>query len=657
MSQPEIDVIQQAQDYIRASQLPKAQRLLVEYIKKHPNSEQAWYTLSTAVDDPNKQLECFQRVLRINPANREAQARLMALMGASAVVEAPPASETAPIEPASSDPLPPIGFAAAPIEKSAIDSATTPVVHPAEKPSVAVEPELTPITDTELSSLRSNMKFVKPRTPRQRRVRIILLLLLVLIAALVGSYLMLKSLTPLPPAVVATQDSAAGAVAPTASPTPTSAPTLTPTPSITPVRFPPTWTPTPSPTPLPTRTSTPLPTLEPAVETQLGTLQDQVAGLRALPIEAEVPAALLPRDSFETALQSITNLPEVLPQLKDQGRVLATLGLIDPATDLTRYALNSFADNLGGFYVPWQNVLYVMGKQWGGIERQAYTYEFARALVDQNYRVDEMGVYPVCQIEGQRCQAIRALLQGDAALVTEQRFTQFATKNDTKDLEKYQPPTLALPDDGAPLFIPRDVAFANEQGAQFVNALYQRGGWPAVNKALENLPDSTEQILHPEKYLAGEKPITVTAAPLTDTLGGAWKLIASDALGEWRTDLLLSSGVDEAARLSEDTAKQAAAGWGGDHYEVYLNPQTNQTVLAAQWAWDTPQDAAEFKQAMSAYLDLRFRGAKAEIPNQECWSAKGQMTCLFTSEQGSLLWLLGPDLPTIEQARQSYSGF
>jgi hypothetical protein len=134
-------------------------------------------------------------------------------------------------------------------------------------------------------------------------------------------------------------------------------------------------------------------------------------------------------------------------------------------------------------------------------------------------------------------------------------------------------------------------------------------------------------------------------------------LIAIDALGEWRTYLLLSAGNDETARLSEETAQQAAAGWGGDHYEVYLNPQTAQTVLAAQWAWDTPEDAAEFKQAMSAYLDLRFRGAKTDTPGQECWSAKGQVTCLYTSAEGSLLWLLGPDLPTIEQVRQSYPGF
>src|SRR5574339_64734 len=90
MSQPELDVIAQAKELIRSKQLPKAQRLLVEYIKKDPNSEQAWYVLSTAVDDPRKQIECLQRVLRLNPANTEAQARLMKAMAAQAAPPPPP---------------------------------------------------------------------------------------------------------------------------------------------------------------------------------------------------------------------------------------------------------------------------------------------------------------------------------------------------------------------------------------------------------------------------------------------------------------------------------------------------------------------------------------------------------------------------------------
>jgi hypothetical protein len=66
--------------------------------------------------------------------------------------------------------------------------------------------------------------------------------------------------------------------------------------------------------------------------------------------------------------------------------------------------------------------------------------------------------------------------------------------------------------------------------------------------------------LHPEKYLKGEKPIEVADVPLGEVFGAGWQLIANEALGEWRTYMLLSANVDEAARLSNDTA-QKADGW------------------------------------------------------------------------------------------------
>ncbi|NTU63563.1 MAG: hypothetical protein HGB05_09190, partial [Chloroflexi bacterium] len=221
---------------------------------------------------------------------------------------------------------------------------------------------------------------------------------------------------------------------------------------------------------------------------------------------------------------------------------------------------------------------------------------------------------------------------------------------------EYQALPAAVTDPAAPPFIVRDVAFRNEQGRAFVDALYRRDGWTAVNAAYEDLPASTEQILHPQKFAEAEQPIEVAAAPLSEVFGGNWQLIADEVLGEWRSFMLLSASVDEAARLSDETAQQAAAGWGGDRYRVYYDPQTDQAALVAQWAWDTPADATEFEQAMSAYLDLRFRGAKSQVPGQSCWSANRQTTCLYTSETGTL-WVLAPEFELIDQVQQAHPDF
>ena len=281
MSQPETDVIAQAQELIRSKQLPKAQRLFVEYIKKNPNSEQAWYVLSTAVDDPRKQIECLQRVLRINPANTEAQTRLMKVMAAQA---APPPSVDRSVvasQPSISEPTPyvPPSFSTPPIGQPApIGDCST--VEPVTGGSRHSRSSQASVVDTELSSLRSKARYVKPRKPRKRWPRIVILLLLVLLAASVGGYLLLNNLNQAGNSSVGRHTGrgrCSDGYAHTRSPTPT----VTLTPSITPTRYPPTWTPTPPPTAPPTRTPTPLPTLNPAVQTGLLRLRDQVTDAAA----------------------------------------------------------------------------------------------------------------------------------------------------------------------------------------------------------------------------------------------------------------------------------------------------------------------------------------------------------------------------------------
>ena len=79
--------------------------------------------------------------------------------------------------------------------------------------------------------------------------------------------------------------------------------------------------------------------------------------------------------------------------------------------------------------------------------------------------------------------------------------------------------------DSAPAVIRAQLMFPYEAGLEFVSTLYLEGGYPAVDDAFLDPPQSTEQILHPEKYLAGETPQVVTLPPLTETLVSGWEWV------------------------------------------------------------------------------------------------------------------------------------
>jgi hypothetical protein len=208
-----------------------------------------------------------------------------------------------------------------------------------------------------------------------------------------------------------------------------------------------------------------------------------------------------------------------------------------------------------------------------------------------------------------------------------------------------------------PAFLLQDFIFPYREGLEFVRRYYDQGGWPAVDALWTNPPVSTEHILHPERYEAGDLPVVVARPALTDTLGSGWRLLDSNLNGEWYTYLLLAYGDDPSARLPDSRARAAAEGWGGDGYVVHYHDADAATVLAAEWVWDTDADADEFALAFGDYANARFGAdnATGSVAGAECWQTAG-LTCLFRAA-GRTLWLSAPDEATLAAVLAQYPAF
>ena len=135
-----------------------------------------------------------------------------------------------------------------------------------------------------------------------------------------------------------------------------------------------------------------------------------------------------------------------------------------------------------------------------------------------------------------------------------------------------------------------------------------------------------------------------------------WRLLDTNTMGEWITYLLLAYGADLESQLDEVTAATAAEGWGGDGYQVYYHDDRAQTVLVAQWTWDSALDADQFEQAMITYLEARFRGAGIEREGGTCWEVNEEVTCLYVRGVENL-WLLAPDQTTLDSLLSQYPSF
>lgn len=152
---------------------------------------------------------------------------------------------------------------------------------------------------------------------------------------------------------------------------------------------------------------------------------------------------------------------------------------------------------------------------------------------------------------------------------------------------------------GVPPAVLRAQAFVYEEGVLFVERLRRRErDWAAVDAAYKMPPRSTAQILHPEKYLAGEWPVEMTIENKEALLRGAGcALAAENTLGEFGIRLfLMSHGSDV------DAAAKAASGWRGDRVFLYRSDRHKSDSLVWVSAWESPERARKAGEALRAAL-------------------------------------------------------
>lgn len=145
-----------------------------------------------------------------------------------------------------------------------------------------------------------------------------------------------------------------------------------------------------------------------------------------------------------------------------------------------------------------------------------------------------------------------------------------------------------------PPALKRYLDFPYDQCADFVEYIFSDGGWSAVNRAYENIPVSTEQILHPEKYLAEEKPSALVLPDLSDSLGAGWEQLDDSVFDEFDVYNYLLTSLEERETDAERYAADAADGWGGGRIAIYSGDDLGRVLIHLKLDWDSQPDAIEF---------------------------------------------------------------
>ena len=363
---------------------------------------------------------------------------------------------------------------------------------------------------------------------------------------------------PLPTPLVASTAPATERATPT--PSVTSAPAATERATLTPVA-----------------TSAPTATVEtPSQITEtLDALSSFTSELRGLEAREDVTRVLV--DEAEMARRIRMNFEEEVDQeeIERNRRILVLLDLVGPDLDLFKTYTDIYAEQVVGYYSPDDKEMVVIqtADDLSPGDRITYVHEYTHALQDQHFDLNAMDERLEEQGNSDAEAAFAALVEGDAILamsvyaytkVAEEDFAQLAGEDDG-----------SLAFDRAPVFLQEAITFPYERGAAFVIQLWRQGGWSAIDKAFNELPKSTEQILHFDKYLAGEAPVEVSLEKVSGLLTDSWEEEDNDTLGEFALYHVLKTF------LPEDRSIEASEGWGGDRYAYYEDASERQLLVVS----------------------------------------------------------------------------
>lgn len=346
----------------------------------------------------------------------------------------------------------------------------------------------------------------------------------------------------------------------------------------------------------------------------------QTEKYRGLPCLHAVPKGSLAKDGLRKAM--LESFAQELPpeKIKPLEKSLKLFGLIPDTMDLAKYYPELLTSQVGGFYDPRKKYLVIVqndggvlgkdaeekyGKQVAErLEETVMVHEICHAIQDQHFDLKKLAIEDPLSDEGA---GRLALIEGDATLTMYSYFSGTPLENmpgvdrvmnqmfeDPRQLMEMAPDMPGSKEMlSAPAWFRDNLLFSYMQGFSFCLEVKRIGGQKLLDHAFKtDPPKSTEQILHPEKWLSKrDEPIRIELPDFSAALPGFTK-IAEGQLGEQSIKILLRESLK-----ADKEAAIAAAGWGGDRFAVV--EKDGQSALLWATEWDTPEDANQFAAAIS----------------------------------------------------------
>ena len=333
----------------------------------------------------------------------------------------------------------------------------------------------------------------------------------------------------------------------------------------------------------------------------------QMSQLLDLPIKEPLKKTLRSKQEIRDYLVREEKEDKDEAQRDADTKTLEAFGLIPKGFPLDSFMLDVLTDQIAGLYDPKAREFYIADWIPADEQKTVMAHELTHALEDQSFHIDP---WIKAARPNDDAELARESVSEGSAMAAMVDYTLRDQKMSVRDLpdvtllirsgavdEMGKDPHLSK----APAYIRDDLLFPYLAGTTFSQQfLKAHSGWGDLKILFANPPVSTQQIMHPELYLAGVAPEKVTLPDWKTTVPSSWKLLEENVLGEFNLDEVLKQ------YLGQERADALAAAWRGDRYASFEDSKTMQVPLVLLLALDNAEDAARFAGQYSEALEKKY---------------------------------------------------
>ncbi len=357
----------------------------------------------------------------------------------------------------------------------------------------------------------------------------------------------------------------------------------------------------------------------------------EVSKLRGLPQLREVPAGIQSEAELRSSMQTLMRA-EWDEEEQTLEEAYKLFGLIPGKLDLLQYLVDLYTGQVAGYYDPKSGRFFIRDlppgapaeadpatesseRSTGAAQQFVISHEFTHALQDQHFDLAAMDERYARQAD--RATAIAGLTEGDAMLAAIDHLawrtglpvsavsplgraaTVVVGRTATSTVGSGDSPEAQQLRD-APAVISTNLTFPYVEGMNFASAIRSEFGQAALDSAFRDPPDSTEQILYPERYIdRRDRPaeIQLIAPPLGFTAS------LDQTLGMLDLRVLLETYIG---------STRAAEGWDGDRFAIWRSDPSASDggeplppLLVWVSAWDSEREAARFSRTYARVLEAK----------------------------------------------------